>query len=348
MSALRITGLLLSLLVAAFAAVKYRQGRFKHSDLFIGLVVSFALLLVSLKPDAANVVADVLTGRYRSTNRIVSILIVSNIFTVLLIFWLMLRSNAIERSISELVGAMALSSFQQEFGDRGFEKKILVVIPAYNEAENLGRLLPRIPGKISGYDVETVVVVDGATDDTEEVARRAGVYTVVNRINRGGGAALRAGYKLALAKNAEIVVTMDADGQHRPEEIERLVEPIIAGEADFTSGSRVLGSQEKESPVRQLGIVLFNRLISLLLWRRITDCSNAFRALRVSECAKLDLRQDQFHTTELIIDAVSKGIRFKEVPVTVLRRQGGVTKKPPSLRYGWGFLKAIVTTWWRT
>ncbi len=347
MSSLRILGLILSLAILIFTIRKYRLNQFKKSDLLTGFVISIALFSVSLNPNIINALTDILTGKYEATNRLLSILIISNIFIVILIFRLMIRNNTTERNISDLVRALAISNFYEEYKDKEFNKKILVVIPAYNEEDNLRDLLNGMPHKIYDYDVETVVVVDGATDSTEQVAKEMGVGVIVNRINRGGGAAIQTGYQMALSKNAEIVVTMDADGQHLTEEIEKLVKPIIDNETDFTSGSRILGSQEKESNVRQVGIFIFNRLLSLLLWRKITDCSNSFRALRVFELKRLELKQDQFHTTELIIDAVKKGIRFKEVPITVLKRKYGETKKPRSLRYGWEFLKAIVTTWWR-
>jgi len=190
-------------------------------------------------------------------------------------------------------------------------------------------------------------VIDGATDNTEEMVRQSGFSAIVHKINMGGGAALRSGYRVAQSKKAEIVVTMDADGQHQPEEIERLVKPIIKGNADFVSGSRILGSQEKDSRIRRAGIFIFNKMISILLRRSITDCSNAFRALRVSELSKIEFVEEQFHTTELVIQAVQKGLRFMEVPVTVLKRKSGETKKPRATKYAWGFSRAIFRTWWK-
>jgi len=89
-----------------------------------------------------------------------------------------------------------------------------------------------------GLDVGITVAVDGATDGTEEIVRKLNVPAVVYSINRGGGAALKVGYEIALDLGAEIIVTMDADGQHRPEEIPDLVRPIIENEADLVNGSR--------------------------------------------------------------------------------------------------------------
>ena len=170
---------------------------------------------------------------------------------------------------------------------------------------------------------------------------------IVNPINRGGGSALRAGYQIAIENRVPIVVTLDADGQHDPSEIGKLVEPILNDEADFVNGSRILGSYEKESVIRSTGVVFFNWLITILMGERITDSSNSFRAIRTQIFSQLTLSQDQFHTSELLIDAIKKGARVKEVGITIRKRQSGTTKKPRSLKYGWGFMKAILGTWLR-
>ena len=149
------------------------------------------------------------------------------------------------------------------------------------------------------------------------------------------------------AIGADIVVTMDADGQHDPAEIERLVQPILNDQADFVLGSRLLGAREKDSQVRLVGIYTFNFILRLLTGVKFTDCSNGFRAFRLSELKKITLRQDQFHTTELIIEAVKKGGRITEVPVTVSRRLHGDSKKGRDLSYGYNFARTIVKTWFR-
>jgi glycosyltransferase involved in cell wall biosynthesis len=140
---------------------------------------------------------------------------------------------------------------------------------------------------------------------------------------------------------------MDGDGQHLPEEIERLVKPILKNEADIVIGSRVLGQREKDSSIRWIGIRVFNFIINMLTGARITDCTNGFRAFRVSALEKIVLHQEQFHTAELIIDAARKGIRIDEVPVTVLRRHYGESKKGRNIAYGLNFYKTILKTWLR-
>jgi glycosyltransferase involved in cell wall biosynthesis len=166
-------------------------------------------------------------------------------------------------------------------------------------------------------------------------------------VRRGGGLALRVGYEVALQLGAEIVVTLDADGQHKPEEMDIMIKPIVDGEADYVNGSRLLGAFEKESTIRHLGVHFFSRVVTLLTGQRITDPSSGYRAARADLLEKLALTQDQFWSTEILIEALRQHARVTEVPVTFLARRGGVTKKPKSLRYGWNFSKVIVKTWLR-
>src|SRR5690606_19905488 len=123
-----------------------------------------------------------------------------------------------------------------------------------------------------------LVVDDGSRDGTDAVARAHGAAVARHVTNRGGGAALRTGYRLMVDAGAELVVTLDADGQHRPEEMERLVGPLLSGEADVAHGSRVLGEADRNQLARELGIVFFNRLVSMITRTKVTDCSNGYRA----------------------------------------------------------------------
>ena len=146
---------------------------------------------------------------------------------------------------------------------------------------------------------------------------------------------------------ADIVVSIDADGQHQPEELPTLVRPIIEGRADHVNGSRMLGDFERESLIRHLGVHFFSRLVTILTGQRVTDISSGYRATSAATLRTLLLEQDQFWTSEVTIEALRRKARVVEVPVTFLTRRGGVTKKPKSLRYGWNFTKAIVKTWLR-
>lgn len=223
----------------------------------------------------------------------------------------------------------------------------MVIIPALNEGENLDHILPKIPESIKGYSIEVLVVDDGSVDNTKDIVKKHGCYIVSNPINRGGGAALRLGFDIAMLLEVKVIVTMDGDGQHLPEEIEQLVAPIMNDEQDIVIGSRVLGQHERDSFCRWIGIHVFNMVINLLTGTRITDCSNGFRAFRMDSLKEVLLHQDQFHTAELIIDAAKKGLRIGEAPVTILRRYSGKSKKGKNLSYGINFSKTIVKTWLR-
>ena len=338
---LQFVGIAIGLLIIAYGFWKRKQRRYSRLQFLISWLIGGGLLIIGLFPSAGDLIAGPL-----QMQRWNAVLFATSLLLFALFFYVMNLNNGNAQTIGRLIKALAVTQFEAEYG-QGKKGELAVVIPAYNEEENIGEVVKHIPSEVLGLKTCTIVVVDGATDNTEQVARDKGALVVTNPINRGGGAALRAGYEAALRSGANIIVTLDADGQHLPEEIPILVEPILKGEADLVNGSRVLGSHEAESQVRVAGVFFFNWLISFLMSRRITDSSNAFRAIRAETLRRLNLYQDQFHSSEQLIEALKKGARIKEVPITIRKRQSGETKKPPSLRYGWGFAKAILTAWLR-
>ena len=208
-------------------------------------------------------------------------------------------------------------------------------------------MLPRIPETVCGVATAVLVVDDGSRDGTGDIARGHGAAVARHVTNLGGGAALRTGYRLMSDSGAGVVVTLDADGQHLPEEMSRLVQPVLDGEVDVAHGSRVLGQAEANHFAREMGIIFFNRLVSFITRTKVTDCSNGYRAVRASVLPTLVLRQEQFHTSEFMIEAIKRGVPAKEVAITVVSRLHGHSKKPAVIRYGIGFTNAIMRTWLR-
>ena len=139
-------------------------------------------------------------------------------------------------------------------------------------------------------------------------------------VNRGQGAALRLGYWLARARGVQVICTIDADGQYEPEEIGRVVEPILDGKADFVSGSRRLGAELTTDRVRHLGVLVFGAVFSLLVRHRITDPACGLRAMRPEVTATVTLEQPQYQASELMISAALNGFRLAEVPTTMRDR----------------------------
>jgi hypothetical protein len=346
METLRLAGIFLGLTSLALATlVRFRWRRLGNGDWLLANAFALTLLLAGLVPDAFNAILEFFSFRQGGGERIIGLLVFSNLALFYLVFIALARHNRLEHTLDRLVRELAKREFRHSHSAQF--APIYVIIPAYNEAENIGAVLGRVPAEVGGLRVKPIVVVDGATDQTERVVQQAKGAAVSYVINRGGGSALKAGYELALEDGAEIVVTLDADGQHMPEEIPALVQPILDDRADLVNGSRVLGIYEHDSYMRATGVVFFNGLVSLLTGTRITDCSNAFRAIRVDSLRQLELRQTQFHTSELLIEALKKDLRVVEVPITIKRRAGGVSKKGPSVKYAIGFMRAVVGTWLR-
>jgi glycosyltransferase involved in cell wall biosynthesis len=166
-------------------------------------------------------------------------------------------------------------------------------------------------------------------------------------MNSGQGAALQTGYLVAERVGVDVVVTLDADGQHDPSQIERLVAPIVEQRADFVVGSRRMGDYERESRTRDAGISLFTRLINLVGRTHVSDVANGYRAIRASRLAEIAFTEDQFHNPELLLGATRAGLGVLDVPVTIRLRTAGHSKKGTSLRYGLGFLRVMLKTWLR-
>jgi glycosyltransferase involved in cell wall biosynthesis len=226
---------------------------------------------------------------------------------------------------------------------------VAVVIPAYNEEPTVASVIAEIPNEIAGLASEVIVVVDGSSDSTAAKAAAAGALVCDIPINRGQGTVFRLGYWLARARGAQVIATIDADGQYEPLELERLVEPIVAGRADFVNGSRRLGAELTTDPVRHAGVVFFGGLVSLLLRQRITDPACGIRAMRANVSEAVNLEQPQYQSSELLISSAMMGFRVVEVATTMRDRPVGATgtKKGPNLLYGMRFARAVLGTWRR-
>ena len=329
-------------LIATF--LFYRGPKWKRFNFVFFSIFNVSLIAVTINPNVVNFLRDLLSLQEYQYGRILALLIISNLILVFFSFYSISKVENFRLQFDKLV--RKIGSGYLDAGSKNI-KDIMVLIPAYNEADNLQHLLPKMPASINGKQVGVLVVDDGSDDGTAEVVRRYGHLVVSNVINRGGGAALRLGYDILRSSGADICITMDADGQHRAEEIEELVLPIIKDEYDVVIGSRVLGTREKDSAVRAAGVHIFGLIISSLLGKRMTDPSSGFRAFKMERIKDIDLREDQYHTSELIIDAVKKGLRVKEVPITILKRKFGKSKKGRNLKYGFYFAKTIIKAWWR-
>jgi len=219
---------------------------------------------------------------------------------------------------------------------------ISVVIPAYNEEENIEGILLRTDKALEALNLpyEVIVVDDGSTDKTRFLAEKHKVTVISNGNNQGKGYALKRGLQKV---RGGLVITMDADGSHRPEDIKRLVKQLMNG-ADVVMGSRFLSKLEKDSTKKLhiFGNKLFNLLIRILTKQYITDSQTGFRAFKKKVLEGIEITCNGYAVeTELTVKTLKNGCIVREEPITFEKRKKGSSHLNP-LSDGFKIFKTIV------
>jgi glycosyltransferase involved in cell wall biosynthesis len=192
---------------------------------------------------------------------------------------------------------------------------VWIVIAAYNEEHAIGHVVKELRG--AGYD-RIVVVDDGSKDRTFDVATDAGAKAVRHVMNRGQGAALKTGIDYALRHDADIIVTFDADGQMRVEDLPKMIEPVTHGDVDVTLGSRFIGQGSNVPFTRKLFLQAGALLFKILYGVQLTDSHNGFRALSRHAAETIQIRADRMEHASEIIDQIGvHQLRYKEIPVVI-------------------------------
>jgi glycosyltransferase involved in cell wall biosynthesis len=196
-------------------------------------------------------------------------------------------------------------------------KRIIVCIPAYNEEKTIGDIVRRA----KKYATEVVVYDDGSTDNTKQFAEIAGASTVIrNPQNKGYGVAIRALFQAAREKNADVLVTIDSDGQHNPDQIPNLIEPILSDGFDLVIGSRFLNRHDsKKIPVyRSIGIKTITRVTQYASYSNITDAQSGLRAYGRQALSRINLFEEGMAVSaEILLRAKEKNLLVKEIPVII-------------------------------
>ena len=265
--------------------------------------------------------------------------------------WLTRPDNREHRRSADLL-QLALDTARRDFEERhpnAHFGPVVALVAAYEEERNLGDVLKAMPTLVTDLEVSTLVVVDGGRDNTAQVAIDAGVFTCVLPVNLGQGAALRLGYELAAAHGARFVVTLDADGQNDPGEMESMLQPLLEDRADLVIASRRLGVDETTDRFRQAGVKVYAWAINAIVSQKLTDSSNGYRAFKVELLNDIvpHLVQDQYQTAEVVITAASRGWRITQQPTMWHPRASGVSKKGGNLVFGLHYAWVIATTWYR-
>ena len=206
--------------------------------------------------------------------------------------------------------------------------KVTIGIPAFNEEKNIAKMIVKLK-KI--YD-EIIVCNDGSTDLTGEIAENLGVIVINHKQNLGYGAGINSIIKKSKEIDTDILVTFDADGQHKVEDVKKVIEPIKNGDADLVIGSRFLSKTKEKIPeYRKIGINIITKVTNAGLKKKITDSQSGFRAYSKDLISKLDISDMGMGiSTEILIKTNSLGFRIAEIPITILYEGKTSTHNPIS------------------
>jgi len=345
LSWLRICGAVIALAGLATLTLR-RRGLLGRAEA-LAAVVLVLLLAVALAPGLADAL-PALTGFTGELARVTSLLAFAVLALTVAVLALAGRLARLRAELDEQTcEALIDRAWSTRPAAMQGPVELVLVMPAYDEADNLRAILPARPAQILGQAAHLIVVDDGSRDATAEVAAAHGAWAIRSPHNRGGGFALKLGFAAARRLGARFVITLDADGQHRFEDLPTVLAPLLAGDADLVIGSRRLGAAVDPTRVRALGVRVFSALLTFLTRQRITDCASGLRGLRLDRSGALRLVQARHHTAELIIEAARRRLTITEVPITIVPRHTGHSKKGGSLGYALRFAGTIASSWWR-
>ncbi len=218
-------------------------------------------------------------------------------------------------------------------------QKILAVIPCLNE----GQFIKDIVTRARKYADRVIVIDDGSTDNTAEAAEKAGARVIKHGVRRGAGAATRSAFEATKKYEADILVTLDGDGQHNPDEITQVLAPILKGEADLVIGSRFLQSDLIKAPkYRKFGIDVITWLYNFGSKVKVSDSQSCFRAHSRRLVEAVEITEDGFgFSVQVLIQARRKNFVIKEVPVSCIYHLQGSSLNPVAhgLGVAWGVIK---------
>lgn len=219
---------------------------------------------------------------------------------------------------------MAIYKYESDKKKREFSKRITAIIPAFNEQVSIGSVVL----KTKMFVDRVIVVDDGSTDKTSKIAVLAGAELIKHETNKGKGKALETGFKAA--KGSEIILTIDADGQHKIDEIPNLIKPILDGEADVVNGSRYIEKNDTSTPAyRRVGQNVLDKATNFNAKINLTDSQSGFRAFAGYTITAFKFRETGYSIeSEMIIEASNAGFRIVEIPITVRYDVDGSKKHP--------------------
>ena len=205
--------------------------------------------------------------------------------------------------------------------------KITIGIPAYNEEKNIASIIT----KLKNITDSIIVCDDGSSDMTSEISKNLGAIVISHKKNMGYGAAIRTIFQKSVELDSDILVTFDADGQHRIEDVNKILQPLENNEADIVIGSRFLDNESKVPNYRKIGIKVITQVTNASLKKKLTDSQSGFRAYNKQALTQISPSEMGMGiSTEILIKASNKGLRIAEIPITILYHDDASTHNPVS------------------
>lgn len=206
--------------------------------------------------------------------------------------------------------------------------KLAILIPAYNEETTLGQVIQTLPKQLDGVDVIDVVVVnDGSSDQTEQIAKANRATVITHIFNRGLGGALGTGFEYIKNHEYDILITFDADGQHDPHDIAKVIKPIINNKADVCVGSRFLEFDGHMPWYRRIGLFGMNLITFMLFWTWTTDSQSGMRAFGRQAITKIQIKTNKMEvSSDFFFEISKKNLRYTEAPIKAIYTEYSLAK----------------------
>jgi UDP-N-acetylglucosamine---dolichyl-phosphate N-acetylglucosaminyltransferase len=208
-------------------------------------------------------------------------------------------------------------------------KKLVLILPAFNEGPVIKKVLQELKAKVKSLPVKTKIVVinDGSTDSTVSKVRETNTSLITHRLNRGLGASISTGLKYAQLNQADFAITMDSDGQHDPDDLQVILDPLLQNQADLVVGSRMILINNPMPKLRQLANVISNLITKLLFGVYSTDSLSGFRGFSKKAISKVKIKTERMEVSnELFMQVKQHHLKYTEVPIKVIYTDYSIQK----------------------
>lgn len=333
----------LSVIIIAVAYKLFVINELSFEFFLFWTFTGIALLVMAIFPEVFYVLKRFLDPGNKKANFVFIISILTLLILLMRMSIVVRRGNARQEKLAQ---KQALINFQLENLEADLVKnEVLVKIAAYNESKNIGNVLNTMPD-----NVDVLVIDDGSSDNTTQVALEKGAKVIRHPINLGQGSADITGFKYAMDKDYKIVIEMDGDGQHDPKDIPDFIKALEESESDVVTGSRITGSTDPDnSALRGFFLPYYTKLLNRLTGYRLTDSMCGFKAFRMSKLKEdhvifEEVAESQYLASELYIRLSHRGYKISEIPIHIGSRNTGISRKG-TFRYGLRVLRIMLRVW---